>query len=448
MANEIMDETAARAPAEGQLERERPYFAPGQAAEHPFGVLYQGEYETLGDGTAIAVRRHATALAATGIPVQLRSFSNIVVNRYGVREPAHLGIPAAVEAEVGALRKTSVQSLIPVLKHAVIANAEHARNILVPHGAIGSDTMATVELRRAICQNTILYTVWERNRIDEGLVRELSRVAQLWVPCQQNATMLANSGVPQEKIHVVPHPYRPDDDLTKLLDRKPTDWRLFYSIGRWEPRKAYAELITAFLRAFTPSDKVMLTIKYSGSGNWDDYPTPQQAVDKALAEPTVNKHWTLEKVRERVHLIDRHLSASGIIELHFRNNIYVSCSHGEAWNFGAFEAKQAGNALVYVPWGGVSDYAGASVDVPVPLQGKEPVHTSYRWPDAQWASYDINDLVTSLRLTPAPLRYVVPARLQRCTMNAVGAQMRELVLQLADERAPAAAAYYRSKNGK
>jgi glycosyltransferase involved in cell wall biosynthesis len=377
----------------------------------------------------------------------LRSFSNSVVNRYGVREPAHLGIPAVVETEVGHLRRTSIQTLSPVIKHAVIATAEHARNILIPHGAIGlaGDTMATVEMRRAICDNTILYTVWERDCLDADLVRELSRPAQLWVPCQHNAEMLTTSGVPKSKIHVVPHPYEPNDDLSKLLGRTPTDWRLFYSIGRWEPRKAYAELIAAFLRAFTPSDKVMLTIKFSGNGNWQDYPTPAQAFHAALEYPTVKKHWTEEQARQRIRFIDKHLSRSGVIELHFRNNIYVSCSHGEAWNFGAFEAKQAGNALVYVPWGGVTDYAGASVDVPVPLQGKEPVHTSYRWPDAQWASYDMNDLVTSLRLAPAPLRYIVPARLQRCTMDAVGVQMRELVLRLAEQNNSQAAEYYRGK---
>jgi glycosyltransferase involved in cell wall biosynthesis len=438
-----MDETAARAPVEGQLERERPYFAPGQTAEHLFSVLYQGEYETLGDGTAIAVRRHATALAASGIPVQLRSFSNIVVNRYGVREPAHLGIPAPVEAEVGALRKTSVQALIPVIKHAVIASAEHARNILIPHGAIGTDTMATVELRRSICQNTILYTVWERSRIDETLARELDRAAQLWVPCVQNAQMLESSGIAKHKIHVVPHPYRPDDDLTKLLDRKPTDWRLFYSIGRWEPRKAYAELITAFLRAFTPSDKVMLTIKYSGNGNWQGYPTPAQALYMAL-DSTVRKHWTEEQARQRIRFIDKHLSASGIIELHFRNNIYVSCSHGEAWNFGAFDAIQAGNSLVYVPWGGVVDYASPN-DTRVPLRGMQPVHASYGWAESEWAGFEIDDLALALRSTPVRSAYGRPLHFSHFSAPVVGRQMRDLVLQLADERAPAAAAYYRGK---
>lgn len=448
MTNGLMsDMKAVTPPGDGQLTGERPYFGDGQIAEHPFGVLYQGEYETLADGTAIAVRRHAKALASMGIPVQLRSFSNLVANQHGVFEPAHLGIPDAVEAEIGALRRMSVSSVTPLIKHAVISSAEHARNVLIPRGTIAltGDTMDTVQLRRSICQNTILYSVWERDSIDEALAHELNRAAQLWVPCLQNFSMLVRSGVDQLKLRVVPHPYDPNHKLNKLVQRLPSDWRLFYSIGRWEPRKGFAALIAAFLQAFGPDDKTVLTIKYSGNGRWTDYPTPAEAFDRALK--AVSSKWTVEQALARVILVNKHYSNEEIIKLHFMNNIYVSSSHGEAWNLPAFEAKQAGNVLVHVPYGGTHDFADPKRDVQIPIAQLEAVHSSYGWSHTDWAGYDLDGLVQALRSAPLPTSYQQPPHFERFSMTAVGQQMRDLVLQLADEQAPAAAAYYRGTHG-
>jgi len=438
MTDQLMgDHTAASPPAPGQLEREKPYFGPGTEADVPFAVLYQGEYETLGDGTAMAVRRHARALAATGIPVKLLSFSGTYVNAQGVRQPAHLGIPDAVEREVGALRHTSATTLTPQIKHAVVTSAEQLRNLLTPRGAIwvGGDMLQTVRLRRDICRRTILYTVWERDGIDAEMASEMSRCGELWVPCEQNRSMLIASGVHAHKIVVVPHPYDPDDALNKLLRRKPDpSWRLFYSIGRWEPRKAYAELIEAFLRAFTPDDQVLLTIKYSGGGHWENYPTPTEALERALALPEVASKWSAEQALQRVRLAGQHVSRDGILELHFYNNLYVSCSHGEAFNFGAFEAKQAGNRMVYTTFGGVRDYA-ASDDVDIPTLEVEPVPESYRWGGARWGAVRVPELMAALRRAEAPTEYRQPECLASYRSDRIGALMRERVLALLDREA-------------
>jgi len=431
----LPDELAARNITEN-------YFAPSVAAKHPYGVLYQGEFETPTDGTARAVRLHARALAATGVPLLLRSFSSVVVNADGVIEPVYAaGMPPEVTAEVGPLLDTDIAEFLPVIKHVVIRSPEHLRQILMPRGAIPLEnvTEEQIKMRDGIYGNTIVYSVWERDRIDEGIARHLARVKQCWVPCEQNRQLLIGAGVPEQNVHVVPHPYEPGA-IERLCHRRPAGahggWKRFYSIGRWEPRKGLEKLLLAFVLAFKPDDKVSLTIKYSGSGLWQDYPTPEAAVCDAIIDAGPECAWSIEQLRSRVTLIGGRVNESQITKLHFENNIYVSASHGEAFNFGAFDAKRAGNAMVYVPWGGVVDFAEAS-DIAVPHVMK-PAHTSYRWEHgALWADCSAVDLAEGLRRARIPEAFQAPTSFsERFSMQAVGERMRLLVDSAVPKRYP------------
>ncbi len=428
------------------------YYAEGKEAEREHGIIYQGEFETPWDGTSAAVRLHARALAAQGVPLLLKSISHVVVNEHGAIEPVHIvGLPDEVRAEVGHLLLTSIRYGAPVIKHVVVRSAEHLRKLIVPNGAIPptDDLEYIAKWRAAIYANVILYTVWERDRVEPEIIRQLGRAAEVWVPCEHNQAMLIAHGL--SNVYVVPHPYDPADPICRLIERKPqTDQVVrFYSIGRWEPRKGFVEMIEAFLRAFKPGERVLLTIKYGGSGSWNDYPTPDQAITLGIAASS--NGWTEETAHKHITLIDGKLKRSRIIELHFRNNIYVSASHGEGWALPAFEAKLSGNRMVHVPWGGTADFRGSN-DVSVPYQ-KGPVHPSYGWErDAEWATYNVLDLAACLRFAakefweevPWAARFFRPVDMVgRFSMDAVGKLMLERVrhvLKGREDRIPYAVA--------
>jgi glycosyltransferase involved in cell wall biosynthesis len=408
-------------------------FARGSAAEHPFGVLYQGEWETPWDGTAAAVRLHARALADAGVPLLLKSFSNMVTNAEGIPEPVHLvGVSDEVVGEVGHVRETSISRLGPLIKHVVVRDAEHLRAVIVPRGLVCEDPQQLVAMRDGIYRATILYTVWERDRIEPDVARHLSRAAQCWVPCSHNKATLQAAGVPARQVHVVPHPYHPADPMCRLVERHGYDSRLFYSIGRWEPRKGYHKLIGAFLTAFGADEPVGLMIKYSG-GDWEGYPTPRESVSRWLQDQrVVDNGWTIGNAGRRLKLISGKLPRDQIVKLHFASNVYVSSSHGEAWNLPAFEAKLAGNSMVHVPYGGTVDFEDPERDVRVPFE-LGAVDPSYRWPaGCKWATFSVAALAAALKRAVAPDGPQRPPEFeQRFRMDHVGQQMRELVLGVA-----------------
>lgn len=433
-------------PAETEEIKEN-YFAPGSSAKHSYGVLYQGNWETPFDGTAVAVRKHACALAAAGVPVILKTLDNVVISRQGIPEPVPaVGIPEEVAREVKGLNLTSVGSVFPMVKHLVVSDALRLTQTLL-RGVTGPSDAAEyrVGAQQAAFRSTILYSVWERNHVHPDIALRMSALGECWVPCEQNKKMLEAAGV--QRVRVVPHPYSPDEDVCKLVRRPPLGDgapKAFYSIGAWQPRKGFAKLIRAFLTHFPPDGKATLTIKYSG-GSWSGYPSPTDAVRSALAfEKARELGWNSENVEKYLRLVTGRIPRSRVVELHLRHNIYVCASHGEAWCLPAFDAKLAGNRMVTVPYGGTADFSGEGDRLVA--YNMSPVHSSYNWePEAEWADYADDDLGASMLAAHPPERFERPPDYEaRFSAAAVGRLMRERVIAMARELHPKAAAYYES----
>ena len=403
----------------------------GEPAKHPWGVQYQGPFESATDGSARAVRLHARALNDAGVPVLLQSFTNTFLGPEGVRVGAQ-AMDERIKASTHDLRHQSIGELRLRVKHLVVFSAEHLRSVIVPHYvAIEKNAETAIAIRQRLYDTTIVYSVWERSTISEPVAAILRRVGECWVPCSDNKHLLEKHGV--ERVTVVPHPYDEASELTKLTRRAPMAKKAFYSIGLWQPRKHYHETIGAFLIAFKPTDAASLTIKHRYAP-LPDYPSPAASVDIWLADPRViAQGWTMKNLSPSLWLPSGDWPESRITELHFKSNIYVCASRGEAYALPAFDAKVSGNRMLYTGYGGMCDFAGAG-DVLIPFT-MERVPPVYGWEEgAEWAVATVDDIATAMRNVVIPELYERPACLASCTMPAVGQLMKarcEAVLERA-----------------
>ena len=399
-------------------------FRQGQKATHESGLLYMGPWEMLADGFAEHTRRSVRALAGTGVPLQLRSFSQDAAAAQAQNDEV-----VAMEETMRPMLRASIGRYEAMIYQLVPWDS--LLQFLTTHQHYTTAELAVLNASRA------LYTVWERDRISVAARSALNRVAQAWVACQANADMLAENGVRPEAIRVIPCPFFPDDPHIALRDRVRHRGRpRFYHIGKWEPRKAQDRIILAFMRAFRPGE-AMLIMKVSPLGpqaKVDPYPRDYgAAVRAALEHPEVKANgWTLTSVAGKHSLlfITERLPAAKIVELHAAGDVYVSMSRGEGFDMPALDAKLAGNSMVYTPSGGTQAFAGPE-DECVPKTGRVLCHPFYKWnTDAGYIDYDVDEAVQAMRRAAAGFLRTTRGGLSSldfCSAAVVGAKMRQCV---------------------
>lgn len=303
---------------------------------------------------------------------------------------------------------------------------------LVTHAHLEPEQLAIVNRFK------VLYHVWERQWISPDFARALDRVGQIWCANSDNAAMLRRAGIDERKIEIIRCPYFEDDPLLALDGRDRTLGPVrFYHIGKWEPRKCQHQIIGAFLKAFNPG-QAMLMLKTSAKTptKVEGYPSgPEASLAEWLDDRWVQSNgWNIERVQRFVSIKRTMLSASQIVEMHRMGDVYVSMSRGEGVDMPAFDAKLAGNLMVYVP-SGPQDFAG-SEDERVQVAGLVPCHPFYNWEDgATYNDYRINDAVAAMKRAYQKVLAGKRCRgvdLTEFSAAAVGAKMRAAIARLCE----------------
>ena len=216
----------------------------------------------------------------------------------------------------------------------------------------------------------------------------------------RNAELFARSGV-SRPVHVVPHIRRSGwspsarDDGAALRQRLgiPADHFVFYTIAVWDPRKAVAELIEVFARAFSFDARVTLLVKTStrvkhGTAAGEPRPRTQNLVAQILEEA---ERETGRRPGNVALITANEISGGEINAIHAAGDAYVSLTHGEGWALGPFDAATLGKPVIITGWGGQLDYLGSNYPGLVryemtPVTGWYPL-PGYR-PTERWATAD------------------------------------------------------------
>jgi glycosyltransferase involved in cell wall biosynthesis len=450
MSESLMD-YAGEAPADVQG-MQGVAAAPGMPAMQKAGIILQGHWRQPADGWSRHTREIAKALAKAGVPIHLDSLS--------VNTQVMLNDDLPEEArDLLYLTRANFDRTQLVIKMGIWTDYDQLKKLLLPRSTM---TVEDPDIERMLSR-TVLYTVWERDRVLPKDVELLNRLGQVWVTCDTTRQAFEDSGVRTELLRVVPYCYDPDDKVAVIEPVPPGEppkppvyvpgvssislprsvsgivpkGRRFYSIGRWDPRKNQHRVLGAFLRTFKPTEDATLFLKVSGRHKWSNYPTVEESIQSWLDNAEVKAQgWTLERFRKRVAIVDKLLQDSEIVEIHRRNNIYLSLGHGEGWDVPAFEAKLAGNRIIYTNWGGMKEYADLD-DIHVDWD-YAPVDTDYAsWGPVQWVVPDMQEMQAALRaVRPAEMRVQNPEMYSLFSRQTVGLRMRRYLEELFERVAP------------
>lgn len=365
-------------------DQDRAFHPSTRSAEHDKGVAFICPWEDPYSGFAEHSRRLARALDDAGLPTHMRSLDASMQmhtqfelggrDKVDLREQCH-----------DLLDKT-IKHLMVSVYHLVPDDAE--LQVLTTHRHLTPEQLEWVNSYK------IISTVWERDRISPAATQALNRVGQVWTATWKHAEMLKECGVAANKVRVVPLPYAKGEPLFELRGRKRMKGvPRFYHIGKWEPRKSQHDMLGCFLKTFKPGEAKFYLKTSETSPDFGDYPrSPDVSVERWLAEEDIAAKWTLEQVNQNIHVIKKRISPEQIFQLHRMGDIYLSLSRGEGWDMPAYDAKLAGNRLVYTPSGGPQEYAGiGSSDFLVNPCGSVKAHDFYKWDDAEYLDWDMAD---------------------------------------------------------
>lgn len=339
----------------------------GEPAKHQEVVQHIAPWSEKYDGIAEHSRRTARALADAGEPVQLINQSFV----QDVDDEVLAKVRDLVELDAGSARLRLIQG---VPSETFLAK-------YVTHRFLNAEGLAA----RNSC--TVFYTVTEYEGVSPVMAGLLNRARQVWTASRRSSRMLVASGVDPEKLRVVPMPFFRDDPLLALQgrERAPGPPR-FLHIGKWEPRKAQHEMLGAFMLAFRPNEAQFCIKTSKFAPKFKNYPSDVGAsVRHWLEDERVKKNgWSAATVQPSIRMITDQVSDEKIRMLHGWSDVYLSLAHGEGFDMPAFDAKLAGNRLVYTASGGPEDFCRAD-DIPAMFEGTEDADPWYEWgPQAKW----------------------------------------------------------------
>ena len=195
------------------------------------------------------------------------------------------------------------------------------------------------------------YTVWETSNLHPIWTDACNKVREVWVPCDWNMKVFADSGV-KSPLYKIPHAIDvPDPNAIPDFNLEgigPNDY-IFYSVFQWQERKNPYGLLSAYTAAFTGVDDVVLVLKTYRQDHSDD----REQIIKLIKD--FRQFMNLEHY-PKMFLVVENMSRDGILGLHKRGDCFFLLQRSEGWGLPHFEAAASGKPVITPGYGGQTDF--------------------------------------------------------------------------------------------
>ena len=190
---------------------------------------------------------------------------------------------------------------------------------------------------------------WEYGSIPRAWLNFMAdRVDEIWTPSRFVRDCFVKSGVPAERVQVVPHGidpmhFRPDAPTLPLKTRKSFK---FLFVGGTIPRKGFDILLTAFRQAFSRADDVCLVVKDMGTGTFYRNQTAEALIARCQADAAAPE----------IEYISTSLAENELPGLYTACDCLVHPYRGEGFGLPILEALACGLPVVVTQYGPALDF--------------------------------------------------------------------------------------------
>ncbi len=229
-----------------------------------------------------------------------------------------------------------------------------------------ADTMITVrhawppDWRSPRSGKLVVIQPWEFGALPQEWVRQSEQVTEFWVPSEYVRRCYLDSGIPADKVQVVPNgidpaKFHPGAVPMKLATAKSFK---FLFVGGTIGRKGVDILIETYLRSFTAKDDVCLVIKDFGGQSVYAGQTLEAQIKAAMARPDSP---------EILYLNDE-LAPEALPGLYTACDCLVHPYRGEGFGLPVLEAMACGLPAIITGGGAADDFAGDDFAYRIPAK--------------------------------------------------------------------------------